>query len=452
MSVKELREKRAALFTRMRGLRDKHRDENQEWTDDDRSAWQKVNEEFDELSGRIADEGMDERVDAIAVEMQSPIGDRSIGREDFNTHLLGRHGRPDGVMFRNQRTGEIVRSIGADERLSRVVAEREGSGDVDADLDVGRLIRGLITGRLGELSETERRSVATVGGIAGGFLLTEQMSSIFLDLARGASVCMRAGAGTLPLDTTETVLARLDSDPTASWKPEGATVTASEPSFGQIVVRPKSLKAIVPITIEMAEDAPNAATIIRTALQAAMGLALDRAGLVGLGAANEPMGIRHCPSVHEITAVGFPNDYDEPREAVGDIFGANFPGDPAELSWILHPRDGESYDGLLDGDGQPIVPTPWTKALKRFYTTSLPTDEGDDESVSIIGHFPSLLFGMRTSGVVIRVLDAGTVVAGNDQTVNAASQFQKLIVAHLRADTAILRPTWFARLTGITTG
>ena len=90
--------------------------------------------------------------------------------------------------------------------------------------------------------------------------------------------------------------------------------------------------------------------------------------------------------------------------------------------------------------------------LKRFSTTALPENEGggSDEAVSIVGDFSQLVFGMRTNSVNIRILEAGTVTDGSGDTWNANTQLLKHIVCYLRADVALLRPTWFTVLTVLT--
>lgn len=138
--------------------------------------------------------------------------------------------------------------------------------------------------------------------------------------------------------------------------------------------------------------------------------------------------------------------------AISKILTANYPGDPASLAWIRHPRDAKTYDALEDSTGQPLQPTPWAAAVQKLHTTSLPITEGvgANESVGIIGDFSQCLIGTVNSGLNIRILDSGSVTDSNGVQYNAASQLMRLVVAHLRADVALLRPSWFTNMTGIT--
>ena len=68
---------------------------------------------------------------------------------------------------------------------------------------------------------------------------------------------------------------------------------------------------------------------------------------------------------------------------------------------------------------------------------------GSNEGYSVIGDFREMLFGMRTSGIVLRRLPAGQVIDQQNVTHNAPAELKEFLVAYLRADVAILRPTWF---------
>ena len=57
---------------------------------------------------------------------------------------------------------------------------------------------------------------------------------------------------------------------------------------------------------------------------------------------------------------------------------------------------------------------------------------------------------MRTTGVQLQILDSGSVTDSNAVSWNAATQMLKFIRVYLRADVALLRPSWFSVLSGIT--
>ena len=205
--------------------------------------------------------------------------------------------------------------------------------------------------------------------------------------------------------------------------------------------------------MELAEDARNIVTAIESALGSALGLALDVAGLSGDGIA-KPLGIFNMVGINEVTSVGTPADYVKVTNAIGKILQANYPHEGLEnLSWVAHPRDWESYDSLTDTTDQPLLPTPWASKPRRLSTTSIDTTLGGGaESQMVIGDFREVLIGMRTSGVRIRIADDGIVTDAVSDTINATAHLMKFVIAVLRADIAVLRPTFFTKLTGVTVG
>ena len=356
--------------------------------------------------------------------------------------------KPGDLCFRNAENGAMIRGLKSSELFCQHPV-------VDGEpFAVGRALHGWLTGRMEDFTPKPMASSGQLGGsdIAGGYLFEPTMSSMVVDLARSASVCLRAGAQTIPMGGNELHLVRVAADPTGSWRPEGSAVTASTATFGRITLRAKTLAAIVPITLELLEDAANSASLIEATIGAQLALKLDQAALAGTGAASEPLGIRNTAGVGTVAMGGVPTGYEKTSEAIGQILTANCP-DVAGLSWIMHPRDGANYDQLLGLlDGQPLQPTPWVAALQRLYTTSVSITEGggSDESYGVVGDFSQMLIGMRTTGVVFRRLPAGTVVDNDSVTHNAASELKELLVCHLRADVAIMRPSWFSVLTGLT--
>ena len=396
-----------------------------------------------------------------AIREQDEIRGRQLARKNYLETPPARHtllqplkkrfDRPaggEGLLFKNQATGQTVRALGYGESLADALTEYDSYDQPPCT--IGAVITGMATGRM---SEEAKLSVVGNSGTAGGYLLNPQMSSMFIDLARSASVCMRAGAQTIPMETSEMVLAKLDTDPTSYWRPESASITASQPAFGKITLKARTLGCLIPCSIELLEDSANAAEIITGAVQKSMAAEVDRVILKGTGSASEPCGIRSTTGVNTTTGVGVPGDFVEPTAAVADILGSNFPGDITELCWLQHPSVAAIYDALSDNtSANRRDPTPWAAALRRMYSTSLPNLEGagSNEYSDIYGFFGSVLVGLRTSGVVVEVLNSGTANDADSVSVNATSDLMRWIRCYLRLDVAVTQPTWFNVTSGIT--
>lgn len=341
-----------------------------------------------------------------------------------------------GMQFRTS-DGKKVRALHHSERLiERVVPEDSCRYDLPS---VGEVVHGLLTGDVrGDVK-------AAIGSTDsnGGYLLNPTLSTQLIDLARANSVTMRAGAQTLPI-SGETSLTRVLSDPTSYWRHETVRVTATDVTFGRLTLKPKTLACIIPISVELLEDSANAASIIEGIIASSMGLKLDQAVLVGSGEGAEPLGVANTSGVGVAqSSVGTPDDYAELTTAVKNILVANYTGDISSLAWLSHPVNFATYDALADTTGQPLESTRWAAQLQKLSTTSLST------GTMIVGDFSQVLVGMRT-GLTIRVLDSGNVLDASGDEINAASQLMKLIVCHMRADVAVMRPSWFDVLTGVT--
>jgi HK97 family phage major capsid protein len=348
-----------------------------------------------------------------------------------------------GLVFTDAATGRTVRALQPGERFCSKPID-DGQPHF-----VGRSIHSWLTGRMDNAPRGLQLGGSDTGG---GFLLQPQLSEMVIDLARANSVCLKAGAQTITMESNELNLVRVDSDPTPMWRPEGSSVTASGMTFGRITLRSHTLAAIIPITLELLEDSGNAAGVIEDCVSRAIASEIDRVSLVGAGSASEPLGLRNTTGVNTVTSIGTPTSYVHLASAVGEILADNYSGDLGALSWVAHPVDGEVYAKLCDTTGQPMMPGPWVAPLKKFYTTTCPQDEGSGtDSAMFVGDFREMLLGVRRSGVVIRRIPAGTVTDSAGTSYNAVNQLLEHLVVHTRVDVALMRPSWFCLLTGLVT-
>jgi HK97 family phage major capsid protein len=321
-----------------------------------------------------------------------------------------------------------------------------------AELDFGRSIKGMVTGDWNG-ADAERMCVSkTMAGgndANGGFLLPSPLSTMVIDLARNQSVCLRAGALTIPMDSGTFDIARLTSDPTGYWKGENAAGTATDIGTGRFQLRAKTLMALVKSSVELIEDAPNAGALIQNAISQALALELDRAALRGAGV-SEPLGIRHWSSLGSsfgaqyTGSIGSPN-YDDFSNAAEDILSANGP-EATALSVIYSPRTWGTLDRLKDGESKTLIPPPSFSAMRKFTTNQIPETlgGGSNESEAYVGDFSQLAIGMRTQ----LVLEVSRHAA--DSSSSAFKNLQVFIRGYLRADVVLLQPTFFVVLGGIT--
>jgi HK97 family phage major capsid protein len=450
MTLSELQEKRNKLATEIRSLAEKHKSDKG-WSKDDEQAWERENANYDETMKQIEQaRKIDSRSTVLAEHDTRPQYDFDpIGSTEARNQVAnGFSDQPMEVMFRAA-DGSEIRGVRGAAPVPR--GDDNELRDLSPDF-FGRTVAAMTTGNFDMLDRHER-SLLTPSDEKGGFFLNPSLSGRFIDLARAATVTARAGMATIPMGGSELTIAGLASDPTAVWRAEGEAITASTMSFNAIRLKPKVLACMIPVTEELLEDASaNIGTMIQSAMVAAMGQKLDQAAMFGAGGGSEPIGIVNTAGINTINSVGTPSDYGHISNALEDIYEANFPGQASDLSWISHPRDMGVLDRVVDAEGRPIMPTPMTAQVRKYQTTSVPkTLGGGAESQAIVGHFPNLVMGARYSGIRVQTFDTGQVTDEDSVTYNLATEYRILIRAVMRADFAVLRPSWFTVLNGITT-
>jgi HK97 family phage major capsid protein len=316
------------------------------------------------------------------------------------------------------------------------------SGARPDELSFERWLRAAVTGdwREARAEAEEMRALGLGADAAGGWLVPDPLSAQIIDLARAQARVIEAGALTRPIESATLTIPVLEADPTAAWKPENVEGAASDPAFGAVVVRPRTLFALVKASRELIEDAPAADTTIRDSLTAALALELDRAALRGAGAGPEPLGLRNTPNVQTLASIGSP-DYDDLLQALELIQTAN----GAATAALLTPRDAGTLARLKDTTGQYLAPPPAVAALPRLTTTQIPTTLGaGNESEIYVGDWRRLVWAVRTQ-IQLEVSQEAADSGGS-----AFSAHQVWIKATARCDFYVEQPRHFVVLTGVT--
>jgi HK97 family phage major capsid protein len=363
-------------------------------------------------------------------------------RRAGEAHARLEQGKAIGPESRESTIGDEFRALKPDEPFTGELRRLgELSERADPPLSIGRYIRAVVSGSW-KGAEAERRALAGSNDIKGGYLVPTQLSAQVIDLARARSVCIAAGAVTVPMLTDSLSMAKLVADPVPQWRGEGSIVASSDPTFGAIRMSAKSLGVIVPVSRELMMDAPNAPAVIDAALTAALGLELDRACLVGIGGPIQPLGIINDNDVQTFNAGAFA-DWSDLADAVGRLLTQNERG---PFAAVMHPRTFSTCDRLVDSTGQPMQKPDSVRALRFLTTTSLPTNlgAGANEAPVIVGDFGQLAIGVRQN------LEIEISRDGQDSTGRGFQRNEVLIRATLRADVALLRPTAFCTLGGVT--
>jgi HK97 family phage major capsid protein len=330
--------------------------------------------------------------------------------------------------------GNPIRALTKGERLSDSLPSRFAG---EPPPSTARVLRGVVLGDWSRATRLERAmGETTLAG--GGYSVPTELSSLWLDAARAASVCMAAGAITIPMTTSTLRIARVDGDPTVTFRQEHQVIPESDLVFGAVDLKARLAGVLVRVSVELLEDSPIASQMIEGAMSAAMGLAWDKAMLAGdgsqVGGLDNPTGLLTVAGTNTIPTVGALADYGKFIDAYVAVLNAN--GLPN--AWIITPGQlgvlSKVGTGIAGDKTQLRLPTPLDTISPPFVTTGLPSGN------SIVGNFAMLGLAMRTT----MTLEASRVAA------DVMSKAQVLIRLYSRIDVAVLRPNHFTKLTGIT--
>lgn len=259
-----------------------------------------------------------------------------------------------------------------------------------------------------------------------------------VDLARSKSRVVQAGARTIPMPSRDLQIAKVVSAPTPAWRAENQNITAGKMQFDGVRLHARTLAVLATVPNELLEDAPNAGAILEENLTSELALELDRVALFGTGSAEEPKGLQNWTGINTRGSIGTPDNYDDFSLAVQDLMTANADG---PFSVIYSPRTWGTLDRLKSSaDDQPLQPPESYRELRKFQTSQVPDTlgGGSNESVAFVGDYAWLWIGVRKE-IMIRL----------SEHVNFDKN-QTTVRGLMRVDVAVVRPSFFTLMSGIT--
>jgi HK97 family phage major capsid protein len=250
----------------------------------------------------------------------------------------------------------------------------------------------------------------------------------------------------------------LTTDPTAAFRTEGSTVTASDPVFDQVVLDSKTLSALVIGSMEWFMDSPNVDEVVSEAIASAVALKLDQQALFGGVVAGGETG-----------ATGFNTTFPVPpnprgllaallADASSSVLGSGANGTaqtaltyfnelittiytpmtfnetPTGILW--NAKLSQQYQMGYDSTGQPLQLPASVASLPKFVTNQIPSfTQGTMTTRAtdlFVGDWSQLLIGQRLDFTVQTLVE------------RYAELGQIAIIAHWRGDVGVARPRAFA--------
>ena len=258
-----------------------------------------------------------------------------------------------------------------------------------------------------------------------GFLPRAALAEL-MDAALAASVVRSAGARVIPLEEGQNVGAVVQDHPTVGWRAEGQPFPESKPTVVPVTFAPKTAAVLSKVSVELAQDSPEAQQLVVRTVAQALAAELDRVALLGSGIGEEPRGLLNVDGVPTGPTAGPFADWGDLLQQVSRLASSNHPpGRP-----VMHPGLWAALNAVQDLEGRYKQPPQYLNAhLPAWQTTRLPAPTG--ATVVVNGEWRALLIGVRAEPRVQvlheRFADSGEVG----------------VAAMMRADIRLARPQAF---------
>lgn len=192
----------------------------------------------------------------------------------------------------------------------RAILDIDRSDMADEAYEESRLIQGMTervpNGIYVSLFSLAKRdlNVATPG--EGGKLVTDKHDGGLVELLRPVSVAIGSGATLITgIEAGSLILPRLTGSASVSWLDEGAASTASDLSFDQVVIEPRTVAVTVNISrrlILQSSVSEGIEEAIKRDILESLFQEIDRVVINGSGAGAEPLGILNMADVTLVSA------------------------------------------------------------------------------------------------------------------------------------------------------
>lgn len=431
----ELVEQRAEVYGKMAALLTRSADGSM--SQNDSEAYDRLERKFDDLDGQI--KAGEEQLGLSGTRVRKPDSTEPAGRSgsDIRDVAYG------DLAVNGSRRQSVV--LDREARMADWIEGRAGRSDYSRDdvrnFSIGRAIRAAATGDWSD-ADVEHRALSEGIAAAGGFMVPEVLTGVFIDLVRAKTRVLEAGATTVPLSSDEHSIPRLATGGTAAWRNENTAVFESEGTFERVTFRPKTLARTTLLSFELAEDMlPGAAERIDGEIAGSLALELDRVALRGSGTSPEPRGVRNQTGVEVQTTLGAngatPTNYDFLVKAVTGVKRDNF----SPNAVLYSTRTEETLALLKDSGGQPLERPAILGEVAELSTNQIPdnltTGTSTDTSEAYAAQWNELLIGVRPAIGVRFVRE------------HKGETLQYRITCYLRADVQLAHPAAFAVCPGI---
>lgn len=189
-----------------------------------------------------------------------------------------------------------------------------------------------------EVSDEMRKKAMSLGvDTAGGFLVPENYTAEIIEQLEQNNPLLQMGVRQLPASGAPFKFPKQTGSATATYSAEGTTISASNPTYGQIEFNPHGLKSLVRVSNTLRENAtPEIEAEIRRDMAQQFDNAITTYGLTGNGGGGQPIGILNEPNVNNVDFSTATATYDKLVDMVHEVSVDN--ALRGRLGWIMHPN------------------------------------------------------------------------------------------------------------------
>lgn len=150
--------------------------------------------------------------------------------------------------------------------------------------------------------EVQQRDLTVGTATAGGnTVATNLLAGSFIDLLRNNMLTMKMGAQMLSGLTGNVAIPRQTGGASAYWVAESGAPTESQAAFDQVTMSPKTVGAFTDISRKlMLQSSLDVEAFVQRDLATVVALELDRVGINGSGASNQPLGILNTNGIGDV--------------------------------------------------------------------------------------------------------------------------------------------------------
>jgi len=445
----ELVKKKVKLLEQRQKILDKAVDEERGYELEEKPRVQALQNEIENLQARI--EIFDEQIRETQDIENRRAGIIPGSQDNAAAQLMGRGSElAPGTSFASSlmrdrprlvdvKTGKDVRCFLPSEDWTAGREYQLPDGIAPSELNLGRLVRGMLTGTWSG-AEAERRTMAEATGSLGGILIPSVLADMIIQKARTSLRVLAAGALTLQMDTPELLLARIVGEPTASWVPEHGDATFSDAEFGFVKLVAHKCVCMSKCSEEQVMDSANLENLLTESLGFAIARSIDQKALTGSGV-GEPLGISETEGIGLTDAAGAAVTIDQVLAGLFDLIAKDT---EQRLISMIANADVSLAISLLKASTagtylESSAPTAW-KNLAKFVTSQVTTSANKTDI--FLGNFRDLYIGTR-SNMMLEISRSAYDPATQESAFKKSQVFFRLTS---RADSSIVKTSSFHHL------